>query len=158
MYKYVFIYLPMWWSPQDAKAGPCAQIFIHLTNSRWAPTTCPRSQQWNITLYFFTGNLERIKKILSLVKNLKSYLPEFRRSGWQRMRWSESITHSVDMSLEIVIDKEAWHAAVQGAQSQTWLSMWTTTKPKSRYLTEIFNIHQMPKDSSLSFANSSEER
>ena len=90
-----------------------------------------------LKLQYFGHLMQRtdwFEKILMLGK-----IEEGRRRGWQRIRWLDAISDSMDMNLsnlqELAMDREAGHAAVhEVAKSQTQLSNWTELNAEIKFL------------------------
>ena len=96
----------------------------------WSTLHIKWPKYWSFSFSMSSG-VNSLEKTLILRKSKM-------RRGWQRIRWLDSITDSMNMNLikpwEIVEDRGAWSAVVHGvSKSWTWLSDWTWTKCWTRY-------------------------
>ena len=132
----------------------CKTLPAHKQSALSKSHTSPQETSLKFLLVILSQNSQTLKtQVLSdrlysntnsLGKTLMLGKTEGRRRGWQRMRWLDGITNSMDMNLsklqETVKDREAWCVAVHGAaKSWTRLNDWTMT-----FYTHFWPLHRKP--------------
>ena len=127
------------------------RISLHCNNTRWqtAPRNFISAAKLEFDLaYHIHCSSNNCNNYFSSKSLMLGKIEGRRRRGWQRMRWFDGFTDSMDMNLnklwEMVKDREAWHVATCGVtKSQIWLSDWTTNFPygASQVVLVVKNSH-----------------